>query len=55
MSRPSRGLDRQVTVKLTAAQVEKFKSEAARRGITLADLIREKLGVHRPQKGESAS
>lgn len=43
MPRPSRGLDRQVTVKLTAAQVEGLKQEARQRGMKLAELIRHKL------------
>lgn len=43
MPRRNRGLDRQVSVKLTAEQVEAFKREARERRIPLAALLREKL------------
>jgi hypothetical protein len=52
MPRPSRGLDRQVTVKLTAAQVESLKREALLRKMNLAELIRHKLYPHTDQKGD---
>lgn len=46
MPKPSRGLDRQVTVKFTAAQVESLKREARQRKMKLAELIRHKLYPH---------
>lgn len=41
MARPSRGLNQQVTVKFTAAQVEEFKRKARELDLTLAQLLRD--------------